>query len=385
MKKMFIWLAALLAWQGTSAQSCFPEGITFSSQPQINNFQSQYPNCTEVGGDMIITGANITNLNGLTSIISIEGSLVIECNPELTGLSGLNNLVYIGGDLHVEENLLITNFIGLTKLNHVGGNIIIENNPAMTNLAGLQGLTAIPGMLWIDHNNHLFNLTGLNNVTGIDGFIRITSNRELVTLSGLDQLAYTGESVLIGGQDHLGSMGNPSLISLEALASLTSIGGYLEIAYNTSLTSLSGLDNIAAGSISELSVYNNINLSECEVLSVCDFLSNPGGEIYIAGNAPGCSSIGEVEAACIMTGRESNPEGMTVRIYPNPVRDILMVEMTGQTGEWILQIAGLTNPGTIVHLNSPGTVIDVSGLPAGLYVVKITGDRFIWTGKLVKQ
>ncbi len=62
MKKLalFIALALLLLIQYTvSAQfvgSCLPDGITFSTQAEIDSFQTNYPNCTEIHGDVGING-----------------------------------------------------------------------------------------------------------------------------------------------------------------------------------------------------------------------------------------------------------------------------------------------------------------------------------------
>ncbi len=30
------------------SQSCLPNGITFTTQAEIDNFQTNYPNCTEI-------------------------------------------------------------------------------------------------------------------------------------------------------------------------------------------------------------------------------------------------------------------------------------------------------------------------------------------------
>lgn len=58
-----------------SAQSCLPDGITFSTQEQIDNFQINYPGCTEIEGGVIIEGDGITNLDGLNVINSIGAYL----------------------------------------------------------------------------------------------------------------------------------------------------------------------------------------------------------------------------------------------------------------------------------------------------------------------
>ena len=72
MKKLLLSIA-LIAYCLTSlfAQPCLPEGITFNTQAQIDNFQTNYPNCTEIEGGVQITGDDITNLDGLSVITSI--------------------------------------------------------------------------------------------------------------------------------------------------------------------------------------------------------------------------------------------------------------------------------------------------------------------------
>ena len=98
MKKLFIFISTIFFLQSISwAQSCLPEGIVFSNQASINNFQSNYPGCIEIEGDVTISGINITNLNGLDILTSIGGSLKITHNDPLTSLIGLNNLTNIGG------------------------------------------------------------------------------------------------------------------------------------------------------------------------------------------------------------------------------------------------------------------------------------------------
>ena len=74
------------------SQPCLPEGITFSTQEQIDNFQTNHPNCTEIEGDVEINGGNITNLNGLNVLTSIGGDLEIDGNHSLVSLEGFDNL-----------------------------------------------------------------------------------------------------------------------------------------------------------------------------------------------------------------------------------------------------------------------------------------------------
>ena len=59
-----------------SAQPCLPDGIVFTTQAQIDSFQINYPNCKEITGGARIQGTDITNLSGLSEIISMGGIFV---------------------------------------------------------------------------------------------------------------------------------------------------------------------------------------------------------------------------------------------------------------------------------------------------------------------
>jgi hypothetical protein len=72
--KQFILIIILLAlsYSKVLSQGCLPQGISFITQAQVDNFQTNYPGCTEIEGSVIIQGQNITNLNGLNPDSAIE-------------------------------------------------------------------------------------------------------------------------------------------------------------------------------------------------------------------------------------------------------------------------------------------------------------------------
>ena len=95
MKKIYILLFALFAINSANAQSCLPEGITFTTQAEIDNFQTNYPGCTEIERYVSISddlSGNISNLNGLSVVTSIGGYLSFSRNAALTSLTGLDSL-----------------------------------------------------------------------------------------------------------------------------------------------------------------------------------------------------------------------------------------------------------------------------------------------------
>lgn len=95
---------------------CLPEGITFSSQEQIDNFESGYPGCIEVEGDVTINGDDILNLDGLEVLTAIGGDLTITGNDLLNDLSGLVELKSIGGKLEIIANESLTSLAGLDSV-----------------------------------------------------------------------------------------------------------------------------------------------------------------------------------------------------------------------------------------------------------------------------
>jgi hypothetical protein len=76
MKKLTILITTILIIHLSAfSQPCFPDGITFSTQEQIDNFQINYPNCTEVIGYLLVQGDEITNLDGLDVITAVYDNL----------------------------------------------------------------------------------------------------------------------------------------------------------------------------------------------------------------------------------------------------------------------------------------------------------------------
>jgi hypothetical protein len=99
----FIFCIAIFS-HGQSRSGCFPEGIKFTAQFEIDDFQTNYPGCTEIVGDVSIFGSDIFNLNGLNVLTSIGGNLNIDA-VYLDSLTGLSSLTSIGGGLSIYSNV----------------------------------------------------------------------------------------------------------------------------------------------------------------------------------------------------------------------------------------------------------------------------------------
>lgn len=162
-----------LAWTGwASAAACpiypnalYPNDTFISTQSDLDTLEAT--GCDSVLGALNISyTADITNLDGLASLTSIEGDLIIYYNGVLTNLDGLANLTSVGGSLDLGGNEALTNLDGLANLTSVGGYLQISLNAVLTNLGGLASLTSVGGDLIIYNNGVLTNCRAIAPVLG---------------------------------------------------------------------------------------------------------------------------------------------------------------------------------------------------------------------------
>ncbi len=172
MKYILITSLFLLLTLHTFAQNCLPNGISLTAQADIDNFESNYPGCETIEGAVFIGGTDITNLNGLSQLTSIEGGLDIDDCPQLLSLNGLDNVTTILDDVR------------------------IMRCSALEDLSGLSSLTQINGVLIIFYCSQLKNLNGLNNLEFINGLLRIETNELLNDITALQNLSFDGISNL---------------------------------------------------------------------------------------------------------------------------------------------------------------------------------------------
>ena len=302
--------------------------LTIQNNPALP-FPSWLSNLTTIGGDLIVyNNAILESLRALNGLQSVN-NIFISSNPQLidfagtySGQEGLISLTTIGGYLDIYNNAALTSLSGLDNLTSIGGYLSISLNLSLNSLSKLDNLTTLGGSLSIDSNNDLTSLAGLDNISSTGGYFFIGYNSSLTSLSELSNLSSIGGDFSISGNTGLTSLSGldnlssidgffridyTALTSLSALNNLTSINGHMIISDNTQLTSLSGLDNIDPTTIytndpndyAAITIYNNSNLSECEVLSICEVLSN-GGTTNIHDNKSGCNSESEVTTACTL-------------------------------------------------------------------------------------
>lgn len=329
--KNLIFVISLLYFTAILGQC--PEGdVILIGQSDIDNFETLYPNCEAIEEFLIIQGNDVVDLSPLDNINSV-GSILID-DTSLTSMQGLDALT-------------------ITGLTNQDAFIVIDNNSMLQDVQFLSNYTVnVPIVFLIRDMSALTSLEGAENIT------------EFITIY-LDN--------------------NDALTSLADLSeNLNIIGGLVQspllyIVDNANLSDISRLDTAQWNNALTAEINNNALLSVCENNLVCTLVEN--NLIAIQDNAPGCNSTIEVGAACenlaINTFEES-----TIRIYPNPVTDILVVSDLNEFD--IKNISIYSSSGEKLKETNVSR-IDLSDFASGIYFVKISTKNGMSTRLVIKK
>ncbi len=356
-------------------QNCIPDSIIFSRQEQIDSFPLNYPNCNIVDGSIIITD-KVINLDSLKQLKSIKGNLHIQFCDTLSNLKGLDSLASIKGELKILSNKSLKYLDGLEHINKVESNIIIANNDSLVTISNFpkiksrnhdlviiynKSLRKISDFnnfisarsITIGFNNSLDTIKSFSNIKEISRFLDISNNPKLKTVLAFDSLKKV-QTLRIYSNDSLITLpefknlisftaclieNNSSLTNLNWLRNIKEMNhSVIKVANNKSLSDISGLENTKISNIGALILfylndtlinnnlqkitkniefkgiefYNNKNLSECDIKSICNFIPDSGFGLFIHDNKRGCNSIEEVLTAC------NSPVDCTTLIDPIP-------------------------------------------------------------------
>ena len=278
--------------KSTSYGQCPSQFTILSTQEEIDDFSQNFPNCTDLAYDLRVDGTSnqITNLNGLSSIItsknililytqiaSLEGLNALESaeiftlwgNQNINTLEGLgalnsmnsfqlyenNNLVGLDGMDSIQsineiiffENINLEDISSLSIITSLQSLILSGNT--LTDLNGLQNLVTIENNLQISREN-LLNINELSNIESIGGSLILTNNFYLQDISVFENIEILLDLYIVNCT---------SLISLKGLERLSTVMGELRIGFNSEITNLSHLKNIV--SVDYLDIYENENLT----------------------------------------------------------------------------------------------------------------------------
>ncbi|MGA1104923.1 MAG: hypothetical protein ACO3T7_14970, partial [Pseudomonadales bacterium] len=223
--------------------------IVLASQSEVDDFNETYGPCDTTPYGLTVDSNNITQVNGLSNLVTIKGDLKLY-SSQLADISGLSNVTAIEGALRIGDG---------------------SEGTALKNLDALANVTTLGG-LYLYGNDQLEDIDGLSKVTSVAGDIRI-------------------------GNRAVPSWANDRLLQLDGLSGLKTVGGDLYIAYNSALADLNSL--LALVSVgSGLAIIGNEALGACEglapLLGYERAADGVEGSIQIESNRAGCNSAEEV-------------------------------------------------------------------------------------------
>jgi len=354
--------------------------ITLSTQAEVDAWDQSI---TNLSGDLTITGNDITNVDALSNLTSIDGKLRLLENNMLSNIDGLSNLDSISGSFLIGKNNLLTNLDGLSSLTSISGFYINENaaltnldglsslispvfgsiyrNPALTNIDGLSNLTEVSHFQIID-NVALTNIDGLSGLTSFEVYMRIINNDALTNIDGL--------SGLTNIEDKLEIEENDALTNIDGLSGLTSIQGSLTIGDNFSLTNVDGLSGLTVVEGS-LTIDGNSGLTNVDGLSGLTSIYS----LSIVGsglsNVDGLSGLTSVEGSLLISiwgSSLTNIDGLSGLTSVEGSLTIYASNVDGLSGltsvEGSLSISGATNVDGLSNIISlTGTLNIGAGVP----------------------
>jgi len=112
------------------------------------------------------------------------------------------------------------------------------------------------------------------------------------------------------------------------------------------------------------------------------------GMVFVQNNLTGCNNVGEIHAcsSCLVSTSETEIIDAQLSVFPNPAEDILRFQLDSSRDE-LIDFALENSLGQRLLMGQTATnqreAVDVSGLAAGLYLLRVwregeaTGRLFI--------
>ena len=108
--------------------------------------------------------------------------------------------------------------------------------------------------------------------------------------------------------------------------------------------------------------------------------------LYAAGSFTNASGFFYVARYGRINGVENLIAVGDVIIYPNPSFEKVTVETIGMPSTGLLSILNLIGQELIrQQVSASKTVVDIKSLPNGDYFIKVTNERTVQVGKLIKE
>ncbi len=242
-----------------------PISPVFSTQASIDAFPTDYPNCKNIQGNVVIT-ENVESVAGLDQLESIIGYLAIE-HSTMTALEGFNNLQSCYG-VRISNNKNMETIIGFNAPSSAFTEVYIGKDSALTFIDGFHNITQTNNLTVID-NPKLTTINGLGSLTTLDFGLRFEGNL-LLTNPGTQQIKSVGGSVRLARN---------AFSDYTFLSHLKTVGGDLFVGANPNATTLLGLDSVQRVG-QNVFIYGQTSMTDTDHLGGLDSV---GGNLEFAG------------------------------------------------------------------------------------------------------
>jgi hypothetical protein len=331
--------------------------ISIWDNPLLNNLVG-FENLKTIM-NLSLGGLNIIDLTPFSLLDSIN-YLELSCPNPAFSFDGLENLVSLG-QLHLSD-IVITDFSPLQSIIELNS-LTIDNCSNIDNLLFLSQINYLSGNITISNNPGLLNLNGLHNIDSIIGYLNV-SNNALQTLSAFNNIISVGNNLTINT--------NPNLVDFDGFGKLNHIGGNLTINGNQNLENLDSL-NHTIEVLEYVTFQNNPKLANCNIIPVCDRITQQTGYFFVLGNDSGCQTLEEVQESCGYFTSINQTFSNNNSFYPNPASSTLMIKKETSVSRVIIySLYG----SLIKEFNDIETTLtlDIQNLLEGLYVVHFLDD-----------
>jgi hypothetical protein len=410
-------LGLILSVSSIGFAQCPVGDVVLNSMDELNQFYTDYPDCTRLDGSMTVTGEDVWSLLPLASLDTIMGNFELTALGFLNNFSGLSNLKYVHGDFLIQNNAFLSNVSGLQGIFEIGAQLIISNNPSLVSLNGLNNLDetgglkllSLPSLSQVNALAQLDSIHGdfqiiaaasLNNITGlaalkqVDGHMSI-QNTAIANLASLDGLNTVGGFLNLNNNPNLVTLGlngletiggdlriknHSQLLNIDGLASLGLIQGDFQLISNSLLENMLSMDQSVSISDSVV-IVNNPFLSTCNVLSICNHFEGSTAGL-IDGNANPCTNVKMVIDSCLPSSIEE-VDASYFNVYPNPFTIAFSIQSQSPIDHW--ELYDMRGVLAASNGNEHGNSLDLSQLSKGTYMIRIVQAERSVVQLLIKE
>jgi hypothetical protein len=340
-KNIILILFSICCFVNIFAQSpCTLQNKIIRRQSQLDSIPLLYPGCRYIDS-IVIRGTEIVDLSALKKVSKFN--FISLSSTSIKSLDGLDSLQYCKAFL-ISYNDSLENILALKNTKTIEFISIAENN----NLLGYEGLEENCTSIVLHGNNKCRSLKGIK-AENLESLIVYYPSLE--TFSGHEIKNIYNLS--ISYSKHINGIGSFNV-------------KYLGIELSDSLENIGPVDSLK--NLLKLHLLGNKNLSMCSIDLVCRNLDNPGFDLQLFWNAPGCNSKAEIRQKCISSTNQNETEN-ELSLFPNPVHESLQISGLGGDVSFFIY----NHVGALIQKGITAGDIDVSGLPSGMYILTFTG------------